>query len=458
MLRLHALRLNSIWFEALEALFADISILGHKLFVEDGWIRVESEVPLERHGDAARKLWRSAHEHLHRADLIAHVSSIEDFEANAGELFIEGGNLDLDSIAPTLEPLNFQNPVHAGIASYLQLYQTVPSRDLPGRKMGLIAWDDGQAGRRPLIGGVLLCSPRYYQPARDTYLQWPPRAADSGNVRRKGLDRVQHLAVVCALPPYARLSAAWLLAMAPFTATAQVAFAEAAAGASDPDLAAVVTTTSMDMTGTPFQRHRIGRLAGSGMGAHTLDGGGDLYKRLVSPTLLRARFEGLISGETFRRLCRLHEAEDPGGISKLHDRFRKHLEQAEGTRRRIAVEPAGVLRERLNRASLSFFLRRLGLHRSLFDGNDMGVHLGAVGADTLAALRTGRPRPDRPVLDWSRAVEEWKSKFTDNPIVQRQIASNDQERRINAIRKRREYAQSTTILDAKLSAHLGGSA
>jgi hypothetical protein len=214
----------------------------------------------------------------------------------------------------------------------------------------------------------------------------------------------------------------------------------------------------MDMTGTPFQRHRIVRLADSEAGAHCLRGGGDLYKRLDSPTPLRARFERLISRETFNALRRLHEIEDPDAVSKLNNRFKQHLEQAKGTRRRIAVQSDVVLSERLDSAGLSFFLRRLGLHRSLLDGNDMGVHLGAVGRDTIPALRTGRPRQDRPVLEWSRAVEEWKSKFAQRPIVDRQITSKDQQRHDDAIRKRREQAQSTTLRDAKLSSRLAHTA
>jgi DNA invertase Pin-like site-specific DNA recombinase len=65
--------------------------------------------------------------------------------------------------------------------------------------------------------------------------------------------------ICCALPPYSQLGAARLLALAPFTSVVVDDFTTRwfdRRGNPDPDLAVVTTTTSMGMTGTPFQTLR----------------------------------------------------------------------------------------------------------------------------------------------------------------------------------------------------------
>ena len=71
------------------------------------------------------------------------------------------------------------------------------------------------------------------------------------------------------------------------------------------------------------------------------------------------------------------------GLGAPIDEGHKENEIASNTARERAKM---VTRE--NRVAVSFFLRRLGLHRSIFDGNEMRVHIGAIGAKTLEALRT----------------------------------------------------------------------
>jgi hypothetical protein len=66
---------------------------------------------------------------------------------------------------------------------------------------------------------------------------------------------------------------------------------------------------------------------------------------------------------------------------------------------------------------MAYALRRLGLRRSIFDGNEIGIHIGMLGTDTLDYLRSGQARPmnARPVLEWSQVVDIWTKKFLPAP-------------------------------------------
>jgi hypothetical protein len=263
--------------------------------------------------------------------------------------------------------------------------------------MGLLLWDEGQTDHFPLIGVAVLASPRFSQRLRDHHLGWKPdyprtsRHFDEKEraIREAGLARMMQLAVACAIPPYNVLSGAWLAALAPLTDMGQEAFARSVRKpGADPDLAAVVTTTGKRLSGAPFRGHRVGQLSNGQIDA-AQGASGDIFVRArpvndIPP--LRASFANLVSETTTRRACELFEAERPEQFQRVR---------------------------RVERAAMSFALRRLGLHRSLFDGNEMGVHIGMLGADTQRYLADGTPRPlsKRPRLNWDQVVAVWTKRF-----------------------------------------------
>jgi hypothetical protein len=457
MLRLHANPLSSGWVDALRLLFEDIGDLGHRISL-DRRIIVESNVPALRRGKEAREFWRPAHERLHRARLNADQERIRQFEHHYAHLFIEGGGLDVSAIDPEIVELDFSDKSHRDIAWYLQRYQTVTSRKLVGRRFGLLVFDRGQKTRRPLIGGVLLCSARYNQPARDAYLEWTS-AKRMTRIRLRGLDRIMQLAVVCALPPYSRLAAAWFLAATPFTKIARQAFRRCASKSQDVDLAAVATTSGLDATGSPFERHPVIQLiARGGYGAHAKNGGGELYKRLESPRPLRASFVSLLSASTLAALCKLHCQEEPKVVRDLRKAALQKSRAPAGSARHM-TRSNGVAESRLNNAALAFALRRLGLHRSLFDGNDVGVYMGALGHNTLHALRTGVRRTERPLVKWDHLVNAWRRKFTpiEPPNVRATEDAKDLIAQEAAITRRRAHAQAVALGDILLSSKFDAS-
>lgn len=438
MLRLHAGPLNSRWIKALKAFFNDIKELGHEIEVSETLITVKSEVPRSRRGEEARKFWKRAHDRTHLLALKRELAWIKRFETGHKDLFIVGQDLDLNSIKPKVQLANFGDQHERDIMTYLQRYQTVASRKLVGRRFGLLVYDEGQKNGRPLIGAALLCSSRYYQPARDIYLRWNLQDVHS-DVRKKGLSRIMQLAIVCAVPPYNRLSAAWMLAALPFTEDGQEGFDKCVSKKTkDADLAAVIATTSMGVTGTPFQQHSTRQLVGQSQSAHGTKSGGYIYERVEGPRPLLASFETLLSEGTFSILRALYREEGPKKDDKDNPLSKTANDQE-----------AAIIKE--NRAALSFFLRRSGLHRSIFDGNEMGVHVGAIGAKTLQALRTGEPRADRPRVDKVKLMETWQENFAEKTIPSKDMGPEDAAKHQEAAERSRGKAQETKLEDILLS-------
>jgi hypothetical protein len=401
MQRLHWESLSPSWSEFVKALFRDLEPLGHSLKREaDGSLTAEireaGEVSDERH-------WDRAHSACHQAVLEQHRTEILSFEKDFDQYFVDMTTFQPSAVRPILQVVDFTNPDQMRIVEYLRLAQSVTSRKLVGRRMGLLIWDTGQTGGPRFFGGAILASARFSQHIRDRRLGWPsdyprtnprhdPRARE---IRLYGLDRIMQLAIACAMPPYNILSGAWLAAIAPFTAAGLNAF-RASRKTPDPnaDLAAVVTTTGKAISGSPFRGHRVLQIAPRGTLAAP-GAKGDLYtqiRRDDDVTPLRASFQRLL-GEEVRALARtLYRQEQPAQCSGLKSP---------------------------DRSAMTFALRRLGLRSSIFFGNEIGVHVGMLGETTLDSLRTGFPRPlhERPVVEWEQVVGVWSRKFLPAPEV-----------------------------------------
>jgi hypothetical protein len=162
----------------------------------------------------------------------------------------------------------------------------------------------------------------------------------------------------------------------------------------------VVTTTGKGLSGSPFRGHRLRQLSGGRIEAAP-GASGNIFVRaraVDGVPSLRASFEDLVSEETTRRACDLLEAEKP-------ERFARARQ--------------------VERVAISYALRRLGLNRSIFEGNEMGVHIGMLGRDTLGHLASGTPRSarKRPRLEWDRAVAVWTRRFLPQSDTARDTAT-----------------------------------
>jgi hypothetical protein len=145
---------------------------------------------------------------------------------------------------------------------------------------------------------------------------------------------------------------------------------------------------------------------------------------------LRASFEGLVSVEVWDMARTLFAAERPGHFTRLRNP---------------------------DRSAMAYALRRLGFHRSLFRGNDMGVHMGVLGTDTLDYLRSGAQRPAgaRPLLDWNQVVDVWSRRFLPAPATVGESAKKkNMDDHREARRKRSDRARSFPADRIKVSAKL----
>lgn len=404
MLRLRWESLSPSWSEFVIALFRDLEPLGHSLCEDKGTftaeVREASTITDENH-------WDRAHRVSHERVLEQHREEILSFERDFDGLFVDMATFQPSAVRPVLEVVDFKRLEHKRTVDYLRLMQSVTVRKLVGRRMGLLIWDVGQTGGTRLFGGAVLASARFSQRIRDQRFQWPsyyPKTSLKHDpmaraVRIAGLNRIMQLSMACAVPPYNVLSGAWLAAIAPFTSSGLDAFKNShKENPVDADLAAIVTTTGKGASGSPFRGHRVAQIAPAGSKAAP-DAKGDLYTQVrakIDSKPLRASFEILLSEEARELACRLFREEQPERYASLNSP---------------------------DRPALAFALRRLGLRRWLFDGNEIGVHLGILNGSvrddwsTVDNLRTGLPRPpkERPLIDWETAVAVWSRKFLPAP-------------------------------------------
>jgi hypothetical protein len=445
MLRLDSEALSPAWSEFLISLILDLKPLGYFARVEEhgAAFALGTTIPFDRGDIRYEECWHNAHALRHQTLLEQHRAEILAFEDEFAQLFVDMPAFQPSAVRPVLQTVDFNRLEHIRIVEYLKLYQSVTAGKAVGRRMGLLIWDIGQADFPRLFGAAVLASTRFSQPARDRRLGWLPdypktsvyHDPDARDIRVAGLARMMQLSLACALPPYSALSGAWLAAMAPFTELGLKAFRKSLK-TPDPgaDLAAVVTTTGMAISGAPFRGHRVVQLAPKGVAAAS-GASGNLYSRAEGPVgalPLRASFEDLISPSVWEKARRLFEEERP-------DRYTRFKSP--------------------DRSAMGYALRRLALNWSLFDGNEMGVHIGALGADTLEYLRTGQPRPKhaRALLDWDQVVDVWARRFLPAPATVGESAQGATRAKHREARQRRLDAARHYPADRiKLSSRLDG--
>ena len=430
--RLPPSEFSQLWLDVLTSITNDLEPLGRVLALEgDRRFRIETRAP--SNVNEARAFWRHAHHLSYSPYLASAAKEIAEFERDHIDVFADLERFVLDAVSPSIEIVDFRNSRHQAIYRYLQLYQSVTSRKLVGKQMGLLIWDDGQVRGRPLIGAAFLSSPRYSQRIRDSYIGWErafPRTSKNfsqanRDISEFGLDRLMQLSIACSLPPYRELKGAWLAALVPFTKYGRRAFETASKKSDDPDLAAVVTTTAFDVTGVPFQKHRLAQLGL--IGAGNKDAKGNLYCRIETPETeapLRASFKSLISQQTLDLASKVFKHEEP-----------ERAKQAKS----------------LSSSAMSYVLRRLRLSSAIFDGNEMGVHVGMLSESTKKHLKQGtaRLRQDRLAVNWDHAVQAWKRCFVATDIETACPATISE--RNNAREARRQRTLSIEPKDCLLS-------
>jgi hypothetical protein len=69
--------------------------------------------------------------------------------------------------------------------------------------------------------------------------------------------------------------------------------------------------------------------------------------------------------------------------------------------------------DEVNDMAIKHMLRRFQLKPDIFDGNEIGVHIGMLSAVTKQHLSRGTPRPPnkRLRLDWDHVTSIWLRKF-----------------------------------------------
>jgi hypothetical protein len=431
MLRLRWESLNPSWSEFITKLFRDLEPLGHTLSHDDSGV-FTGEI-CEPSTIADDHFWDEAHRVCHQKELEEHREDILGFERDFGRFFVD----------IVLEIIDFKRDEHKKIVEYLRLTQSVTSRKLVGKRMGLLIWDVGQTGGTRLFGAAILASARFSQQIRDQRFGWPrdyPKTSRKHDPKARarrvdGLNRIMQLSIACALPPYNVLSGAWLAAIAPFTAKGLEAFRNShETPAPEADLVAVVTTTSKGVSGAPFRGHRVGQLASAGITA-VPDAKGDLYaqiRRDPKTQELRSSFDSLLSREVRAIACELFKTEQPASTPPSEE------------------------------AALAFAFRRLGLRPTILKGNEIGIHLGALNGSvranwsTLDNIRTGvvRPPNERPLIDWETAVAVWSRKFLPAPELVGEIADSKTKAAHREARQKRNERSRTFPADQIRLSHL----
>lgn len=444
MLRLRWESLSPSWSEFVIKLFRDLEPLGHALSKdESGVFTAEVCEPATITND---HFWDEAHRLCHQKVLEEHRDQILRFERDFDLFFVDMATFQPSAVRPVLEVIDFKRDERKRIVEYLRLTQSVTSRKLVGKRMGLLIWDVGQTGGTRLFGTAILASARFSQQIRDQRFGWPkdyPKTSrnhdpEARGRRVDGLNRIMQLSIACAMPPYNVLCGAWLAAIAPFTAKGLEAFRNShGTPAPEADLVAVVTTTSKGVSGAPFRGHRVSQLAPSGITA-VPDAQGDLYaqiRRKAGTETLRSSFDSLLSREVSALASELFKAEQPEQYA------------------------AATTSEE---AALAFAFRRLGLRPAILKGNEIGVHLGALNGSTRANwstldnIRTGdvRPLKERPLIDWETAVAVWSRKFLPAPELVGEIADSKTKAAHREARQKRNERARTFPADQIRLSHL----
>jgi len=442
-----------------ESLFEDLSPLGLAVSIEGNRLRFTQTAPTST--AHYKEFYAEAHRRLHKESVIGKLRSILEFEDTYGpSAFIEGKDLKLGTIDPHLRSVDLRRKAHpsprdCAIVDYLRAYQTVASRRSVGRENAYILEDHGHTNRR-IMGVLVLASSRYYQPHRDEVLGWAlptelkrlssRRQRRAERIRLAGLNRTMQVAVCCALPPYSRLGAASLLAVAPFMSNIRDDFKARwynAKSNRDPDLVAVTTTTTMSLTGTPFQALYASMFfdeASSDTRGEKWNGENTIYARLGDrhPWLDNVRIRAREPHANFQRLLSARTWNLALGVAgpRIDDKRREWLLQC------MSPQLRGKL--------LQHVIQNVGLSTRIFQGNPVGVFLGAVDRPALEALKEGRPRQARPIFSWSKAVARFKNEFD----TEQANRSTDAQRR-DAVRERANRALQTTLDEIRLSSHLG---
>lgn len=225
------------------------------------------------------------------------------------------------------------------------------------------------------------------------------------------------------------LGAARLLALAPFTSIVRDDFASRwyhYRKNRSPDLALVTTSTSMGITGTPFQSLRPAKYLDPANAALR----GKVWNR-----------EGVI----YARLGLSHpwKSDVPIRSPEIFADFSALVSPATRTLALRLARNAGS--DELQDAML-----QVGITANIFRGNPIGIFLGALDRPSVEAVAAGRSRANRPILSWDMAVQQFRSDFGEAEHATK-MPGVDPVSRSQAVAKRRDRAIRVQWSDILLS-------
>lgn len=279
---------------------------------------------------------------LHRLEILLKLQPwVLATERWAKDYLVTGSEVNVERISPYLE-LCVNDRQHA-LWRYFRLWSSIPYNRGCGRLLRYLIRDGGQPSN-PVMGVAALSSPVLICPQRDKWIGWQyPRDQE---LKRQRLLTCMDLSVCMAVPPYNRLVAGKMVAMAMLSDQVAQDYRNKFEGKRTPGgleegRLALVTTTSLYGSSVQYNRLRIdGRLAFIPLGYTQGYGNAHLTESdfAAMESYLRQRGKGIPKGWGTGRSYRLR-------VYTAYYRLRFQLPQAPNHRtpRSVYVAPLGQL-------------------------------------------------------------------------------------------------------------------
>jgi len=333
---------------------------------------------------------KEAYNKNHREYIIKNIEKIKLLEGNLSQHLIKNlSDFNIDNIVPVLRPLlhdkNLINKKDSYLIEYMRIYQKVKSRKSIGRE-NIFILEDHSGHYIKTMGMLILSSPLYFVGKRDKFLSWE-NSQHYKLIREKGLARMMHLSLCCALPPYNKLGAAKLLSISAFSDVVydDYCIKWEKKDKEDVDLAIITTSTSMGLTGTPFQRIKLEKILHSD------------HESSKSNSILWHRVKNIGShGEAY-------------SYSYALDFLSERSKEIANTLYSCENKPTAAI--------LMSLLKKMGISNKDAQMNKRGFFIGYLNEEALKSIQSGIKRNSRPVIDWENAALYFKGLY-DNEHIQ----------------------------------------
>lgn len=355
---------------------------------------------------------KQAYNKAHKDYINENIQRIEFLEKNLSHRLTNNfSDFNIDNIIPILRPLPHDksrvNKQDLYLVEYMRAYQKVKSRKSIGRENTFILEDHG-GHLIKTMGVIILASPLYFVGKRDSYLTWQ-NSPEYKLIREKGLTRMMHLSLCCALPPYNKLGAAKLLSISAFSDIVYNDYCSKWRGKDkdNVDLAIITTSTPMGLTGTPFQRIKINSLFDMGHAPNK------------------------INSYLWNRIKTLNSPQEINSYSNAIEFLsNKSLEIAR------ALNTNGV--NSVEIAAINI-MKSIGVKKKDLNINKRGFFIGYLSDEALNSIKNGTKRNSRELVEWRSAISFFNSLYynTNNETT---CSKGNLTEHMSACIKRREKA------------------